>query len=328
MKVTTKGMLSEADASGVLPKNSLYKITKQNADNEVTAVDRIATWDDTSIFTSNYATLADGYTLGLHNASSDLADGQTNDTFRYDDETVFVVIEPKNKKGTVVDADKVYLGTDADIETEDDVTAVYVIDADDKTDATPYATLVYVIKQANIGGTTPPETPDYTGVFVDISDPTDVTVTYNGDATPELETILAAVEAEIVKAGYTVNEITESSTPGTYVFSATKGKITRNYVYDTDDISEVFAVTVKLAEGLEAFASITSESTVYMNTTEDATVKVTFKDLKSATRNFTATGDATFDAMSSVAIDAKGVAELTLSSSNIDADQEITISWS
>ena len=155
-----------------------------------------------------------------------------------------------------------------------------------------------------------------------------MTVTYNGDATPELETILAAVEAEIVKAGYTVNEITESSTPGTYVFSATKGKITRNYVYDTDDISEVFAVTVKLAEGLEAFASITSESTVYMNTTEDATVKVTFKDLKSATRNFTATGDATFDAMSSVAIDAKGVAELTLSSSNIDADQEITISWS
>ncbi|SCI63637.1 Hexagonal wall protein [uncultured Flavonifractor sp.] len=244
VKVTTKGMLSEADASGVLPKNSLYKITKQNADNEVTAVDLVATWDETSIFTSNYATLADGYTLGLHNASSDLADGQTNDTFRYDDETVFVVIEPKNKKGTVVDADKVYLGTDADIETEDDVTAVYVIDADDKTDATPYATLVYVIKQANIGGTTTPETPDYTGVFVDISDPTDVTVTYNGDAAPELETILAAVEAEIVKAGYTVNEITESSTPGSYVFSATKGKITRNYTYDsTTAPTPVFAVS-------------------------------------------------------------------------------------
>ena len=281
VKVTAKGVLSEANSSGVLPANSLYKITKQNADGEVTAVNKVATWTNTSIFGSNYATLADGYTLGLNSATSDLADGQTNDTFRYDDETIFVVIEPKNKKGTVIDADKVYLGTDADIETEDDVTAVYVIAADDKADATPYATLVYVIKQANIGGTTTPETPDYSGVFVDISTPSAVTVSYNGDADTDLETILAAIQAEIEAAGYTVNDITEDAeNPGTYVFSATKGLITRNYSYDsTDPLTEVFAIGgVELSDNNFGQSSKVVEFTEYVENGGNVTIVLEKKD--------------------------------------------------
>ena len=281
VKVTTKGMLSEADANGVLPKNSLYKITKQNADNEVTAVDKIATWNATTIFGTNYATLADGHTLGLNSTTSDLSVSTgKKDTFRYDDETTFVVIEPKNKKGTVVDADKVYLGTDADIETEDDVTAVYVIAADDKTDATPYATLVYVIKQANIGGTTTPETPDYSGVFVDISTPSAVTVSYNGASAPDLETVLAAIEAEIVKAGYTVNDITEDpDNLGTYVFSSTKGKITRNYIYDsTVSPAEVFAIgKVELANGTDLL-KVQSCDAEYVKNGDTIKIEIVRKD--------------------------------------------------
>ena len=326
VKVTTKGMLSEADANGVLPKNSLYKITKQNADNEVTAVDKIATWNATTIFGTNYATLADGHTLGLNSTTSDLSVSTgKKDTFRYDDETTFVVIEPKNKKGTVVDADKVYLGTDADIETEDDVTAVYVIAADDKTDATPYATLVYVIKQANIGGTTTPETPDYSGVFVDISTPRAVTVSYNGASAPDLETVLAAVEAEIVKAGYTVNDITEDpDNLGTYVFSSTKGKITRNYIYDsTVSPAEVFAIgKVELTNNNFGKSSKVVEFTEYVASSGTVTIVLEKKDGSAFTDDFSGTTTTLSGSVSTALSNSDKTLTITVSSVSISGDAE------
>ena len=78
---------------------------------------------------------------------------------------------------------------------------------------------------------------------VDLSTPSKVTVSYEGKA-PSTETVLAAVQAEIEKAGYSVKSI-ENTATNEYTFTATKGILTQKYVVKTADVKPVIASIVK-----------------------------------------------------------------------------------
>ena len=78
---------------------------------------------------------------------------------------------------------------------------------------------------------------------VDLSTPSEVTVSYEGKA-PSTETVLAAVQAEIEKAGYSVKSI-ENTATNEYTFTATKGILTQKYVVKTADVKPVIASIVK-----------------------------------------------------------------------------------
>ncbi len=249
-EVVAKGRIADASANGILSEESVYKITKQNANGEVTKAEKVATWNNSSIYGTNYAADKDGYTLELQAASSNLVGGAAagKTVFRYNDETIFVVIDPKDNKGTVVDTDKVYVGDISDIETETDKSAVFVLNADDKGETTPMATLVYVILQPTNATVTEPEV-DLSDYYVDLSDRTDVKVYYKkGIDAPDALESLDLVIAALTQNKYTVTGTEEDSTPDKFVISAKRSEngAVLKFTYDGSSTpsTEVFVGTV------------------------------------------------------------------------------------
>ena len=135
----TKGASSTISAPG------LYKIESTNSKDWIDDVAELVTNFSAD---QSWATYAEKELLKLKDADSsddevagDLT-GANNDTFAYNSDTTFMVVE-LDKKGN---PDDVRTGNYNDIETDrDGRTAVYVANVEDKTDDTPLATLVLVI---------------------------------------------------------------------------------------------------------------------------------------------------------------------------------------
>ena len=186
----TKGASSTIGAPG------LYKIESTNSKDWIDDVTKLVTDFSAS---QSYATYAEKELLKLKDADSsddevagDLT-GANNDTFAYNSDTTFMVVE-LDKKGN---PDDVRTGNYNDIETDrDGRTAVYVANVEDKTDDTPLATLVLVIVpyEGTTSGGQGPATDNQ--VIVN----RDGTITYKvgkGESIPGMETIRQDVVAEL-----------------------------------------------------------------------------------------------------------------------------------
>ena len=100
--------------------------------------------------------------------------------------------------------------------------------------------LMLVIK--NTKDTTP--TPGTSGIKVDLSDSTNVQVTYENVSKPGTDAVISAVQAAIEAQGYTVSKI-ENTQNNEYAFTATKGLLTKTFtVKDATAPTEVVTVTV------------------------------------------------------------------------------------
>lgn len=139
--VATKDFKNTGD---IVAGPGLYEIKAKNADGQVTKVEAVTGLDvDMSNGASHAATTAKGGVLKVTSDSD--KSGSSKTTFTYSDKTVFMVVDMKDS-GTKVDS--VYAGSASDIETTgNNKSGVYVIAVDDKTDATPLATLVLVINK-------------------------------------------------------------------------------------------------------------------------------------------------------------------------------------
>ena len=195
------------------------------------------------------------------------------------------------------------------------------------------AAKVVVIDDANKGGYTPNDKGDsrYT---VTLSGGVATVTSYGVD--PEDDAAVAAVEAELVKQGYNVTkrDFTPGTpgTPGTpdkYTWTATaKNGFTYTFDYSVGSAARVYKVTLKLADGAEQYATLTSDSVIYVAKDATSSVEVTFKTLTSGTRTFTVTSSDTTvsntSGASSIAADGKASFTLKLTQAK---DGTVEINW-
>ena len=190
------------------------------------------------------------------------------------------------------------------------------------------AAKVVVIDDANKGGYTPNDKGDsrYT---VTLSGGV-ATVTSYG-VNPEDDAAVAAVEAELVKQGYNVTK--RDFTPGSpdkYTWTATaKNGFTYTFDYSVGSAARVYKVTLKLAAGAEQYATLTSDSVIYVAKDGTSNVEVTFKTLTSGTRTFTVASSDTSVSNTTVggsSIAADGKASFTLKLTQAK-DGTVEINW-
>ena len=228
-------LAAAANSINKLDEKGLYQIKSYDSDNYVTKVEYIVDVPDNFDPTTGkpYATTASNGILILDSAAGNkLSSGNTTATsFSYTADTTFMVVEMDKAKGEVGDVYTV--NSPSMIETYEtgsgadntDLTAVYVINADDKDDAAPKATLVLVVvpdtrdQDASYAVTYPATLP--TGIQ-------SLTVTANGNPVSNGATVpygttltITATPANGYSADISVNSTSKGAGPVSYTVVGT-----------------------------------------------------------------------------------------------------------